>query len=126
MSIFCTAFRVSVVSPTIQAVLACREGIEPKHLALVRPVAFPSDFWPDQEEKRDLDILIAVCGTNQAAVFAYRNPGAKVVGVDISQPSLDHQQYLNDNFRSLWRLDFVSMGLQRIASGSEHPVAGIG
>jgi SAM-dependent methyltransferase len=44
----------------------------------------------------DLDILIAGCGTNQAAVSAYRNPGAKVVGIDISQPSLDHQQYLKD------------------------------
>jgi SAM-dependent methyltransferase len=90
------------------------------------PSHFHRIFWPDQEQKRDLDILIAGCGTNQAAVFAYRNPGAKVVGVDISQPSLDHQQYLKDNFQSLWRHDFVSMGLQRIASGSEHPVAGIG
>ena len=53
-------------------------------------------LWPDREYKPDLDILIAGCGTNQAAVFAYTNRAAKVVAVDISQPSLDHQQYLKD------------------------------
>jgi SAM-dependent methyltransferase len=60
------------------------------------PTHFHRIFWPDREYKPDLDILIAGCGTNQAVVFAYKNPGAKVVGVDISQPSLDHQQYLKD------------------------------
>lgn len=53
-------------------------------------------FWPDRDYRPDLDILIAGCGTNQAAVFAFGNPGANVVGVDISQPSLDHQQHLKD------------------------------
>jgi len=53
-------------------------------------------FWPDRDYKADLDILIAGCGTNQAAVFAFTNPAAKVVAVDISQSSLDHQQYLKD------------------------------
>ncbi len=53
-------------------------------------------LWPDRDYKPDLDILIAGCGTNQAAVFAYMNPGAKVVAIDISQPSLDHEQYLKD------------------------------
>jgi SAM-dependent methyltransferase len=45
-----------------------------------------------------MDILIAGCGTNQAAVFAYNNPEAKVVGVDISQASLDHQRFLKDKY----------------------------
>jgi SAM-dependent methyltransferase len=53
-------------------------------------------LWPDRDYKPDLDILIAGCGTNQAAVFAYTNPHANVVAVDISQPSLDHQQHLKD------------------------------
>lgn len=53
-------------------------------------------LWPDREYKPDLDILIAGCGTNQAAVFAFTNPAAKVVAVDISRSSLDHQQYLKD------------------------------
>jgi SAM-dependent methyltransferase len=53
-------------------------------------------LWPDQEYRPDLDILIAGCGTNQAAVFAFTNPDSKVVAVDVSQPSLDHHQYLKD------------------------------
>ena len=53
-------------------------------------------LWPDREYRPDMDILIAGCGTNQAAVIAYNNPAAKVVGVDISQASLNHQKYLKD------------------------------
>jgi SAM-dependent methyltransferase len=60
------------------------------------PVHAHRMLWPDRGYRADLDILIAGCGTNQAAVFAYTNPDAKVVAVDISQPSLDHQQYLKD------------------------------
>jgi SAM-dependent methyltransferase len=62
------------------------------------PVHAHRVLWPDREYRTDLDILIAGCGTNQAAVFAYTNPDAKVVAVDISQPSLDHQQYLKDKY----------------------------
>jgi SAM-dependent methyltransferase len=53
-------------------------------------------IWPDREYKPDMDILIAGCGTNQAAVYAYTNRAAKVVAIDISQSSLNHQQYLKD------------------------------
>ena len=38
------------------------------------PVHAHRVLWPDREYKPDLDILIAGCGTNQAAVFAYTNP----------------------------------------------------
>lgn len=55
-------------------------------------------FWPDREYPAGMDILIAGCGTNQAAVFAYNNPTAKVVAIDVSQPSLDHHKYLIDKY----------------------------
>jgi SAM-dependent methyltransferase len=55
-------------------------------------------LWPDRGYRPGMDILIAGCGTNQAAVFAYTNPDAKVVGVDISQASLDHQRFLKDKY----------------------------
>lgn len=55
-------------------------------------------FWPDRDYKPDLDILVAGCGTNQAAVFAYTNPGAQVVAVDVSQPSLDHHRHLKKKY----------------------------
>jgi SAM-dependent methyltransferase len=55
-------------------------------------------FWPDRDYKPGTDILVAGCGTNQAAVFAYTNPEAKVVAIDVSQPSLDHHAYLKDRY----------------------------
>ncbi len=77
------------------------------------PSRFHRSLWPDREYKPDLDILIAGCGTNQAAVFAYRNPAAKVVGVDISQPSLDHQQYLKDK-HGLWNLELHLLPIEKL------------
>ena len=70
-------------------------------------------LWPDREYKPDLDILIAGCGTNQAAMFAYTNPAAKVVAVDISQPSLDHQQYLKDK-HGLWNLELHLLPIEEL------------
>ena len=55
-------------------------------------------LWPDRPYEPDMDILIAGCGTNQAAVFAYTNRAAKVVAVDVSEPSLDHNRYLRDKY----------------------------
>ena len=55
-------------------------------------------LWPDRPQNPDLDILIAGCGTNQAAVFAYTNRASKVVAIDVSQPSLDHSKYLKDKY----------------------------
>ena len=55
-------------------------------------------LWPDRPYQPDMDILIAGCGTNQAAVFAYTNRAAKVVAVHVSQPSLDHTRYLKDKY----------------------------
>lgn len=53
-------------------------------------------FWPDRDYKAGMAILVAGCGTNQAAVIAYTNPQAQVVAVDVSRPSLDHHQFLKD------------------------------
>lgn len=72
-------------------------------------------LWPDREYKPDLDILIAGCGTNQAAVFAFMNQDAKVVAVDISQPSLDHQQYLKDK-HGLFNLDLRLLPIEELPS----------
>jgi len=77
------------------------------------PVHAHRILWPDREYKPDLDILIAGCGTNQAAVFAFTNPAAKVVAVDISQPSLDHQQYLKDK-HGLFNLELHLLPIEEL------------
>ena len=72
-------------------------------------------LWPDRQYRPDLDILIAGCGTNQAAIFAFNNRGAKVVGVDISQPSLDHQQYLKYK-HSLTNLELHRLPIEELST----------
>ena len=62
-------------------------------------------LWPDRDYRADLDILVAGCGTNQAAVLAYTNPRARVVAVDVSQSSLQHHAFL----RSTYSLDNLEL-----------------
>ena len=79
------------------------------------PVHSHRILWPDREYKPDLDILIAGCGTNQAAIFAFTNRNAKVVAVDVSQPSLEHQQYLKDK-HELRNLEFHVLPIEELST----------
>ncbi len=45
-------------------------------------------YWPHGERRDDLDILVAGCGTSQAAKLAIQQPDANVTGIDISSTSL--------------------------------------
>ena len=72
-------------------------------------------FWPDRDYRYDIDILIAGCGTNQAAIFAYTNPGSKVVAIDVSQASLDHQSYLKDRY-ALRNLEIHRLPIEEVDS----------
>ena len=79
------------------------------------PSEFQRVLWPDREPRADLDVLVAGCGTNQAAAIAYRNPQAKVVGIDISQTSLDHQRYLKDK-HGLWNLEVHRLPIEEVGT----------
>jgi len=72
-------------------------------------------FWPDRDYKSDRDILVAGCGTNQAAVFAYTNPEAKVVAIDVSQPSLDHHAFLKDKY-AMKNLELHRLPIEEVGS----------
>ncbi|HPB75335.1 MAG TPA: methyltransferase domain-containing protein [Chromatiaceae bacterium] len=72
-------------------------------------------FWPRRRDFNDLDILIAGCGTNQAAYTALRNPSSRVVAIDISQSSLSHSQYLKDK-HGLDNLEVRHLDLMAVAS----------
>ncbi len=47
-----------------------------------------SVFFPELDLRDDLDILVAGCGTNLVPVFGAFMPRARIVGVDISEASL--------------------------------------
>lgn len=76
-------------------------------------------LWPDRPLQADLDILVAGCGTNQAAVFAYTNRASKVVAVDVSQPSLDHSKYLKDKY-SLKNLELHLLPIEEVPTLSQN------
>lgn len=45
-------------------------------------------FWPTQSYREDFSILVAGCGTSQAAKHALRRPAARVTGIDFSATSV--------------------------------------
>jgi SAM-dependent methyltransferase len=56
-------------------------------------------YWPNEPYRDDLDILIAGCGSNAAARYAFNHPNASVVGIDFSSSSLAHEAYLKNKHR---------------------------
>ncbi len=55
-------------------------------------------FWPARSYIEDQSILIAGCGTSQAAKHALRWPGAQVTGIDSSATSVRHTEGLQRKY----------------------------
>ena len=55
-------------------------------------------FWPARSYKEDLSILIAGCGTSQAAKHALRWPAAQVTGIDFSATSVRSTEELKRKY----------------------------
>jgi SAM-dependent methyltransferase len=55
-------------------------------------------LWPSKSYFEHLEILIAGCGTWQAAKFALCHPNARVVGIDVSGTSLEHTEQLKQKY----------------------------
>ena len=71
-------------------------------------------LWPTETQRANREILIAGCGTSQAAIHALREPDARVTAIDISKTSLRHthdlqQQYGLHNL-NLHRLTIEQVG----------------
>lgn len=60
------------------------------------PSMFAPMLWPEGKPDEQLTILSAGCGTQQAAWLAYTNRDCEVYGVDLSEPSLAHERYLQE------------------------------
>ena len=68
-------------------------------------------LWPSREYREDLDVLIAGCGTWQAAKYALCHPAARVVAIDVSTTSLDHTNYLKEKY-NLTNLDVRQLPIE--------------
>jgi SAM-dependent methyltransferase len=83
------------------------------------PSIFGRFFWPDREPPAAPDILAAGCGANQAAVLAFKNPQARVVGIDVSQASLAHAATLKDR-HNLANLELHRLPIEEVATLGRH------
>ena len=75
-------------------------------------------LWPERSSCGPLSILIAGCGTNQAAVFAYNNPDSRVLAIDVSEPSLAHHRLLADQY-NLSNLELHQLPIEDVSSLGE-------
>ena len=60
------------------------------------PSLYGPILWPHGRPTGRLRILIAGCGTIQAAYAAYMNRADEVVGIDLSETSLGHERFLQE------------------------------
>jgi SAM-dependent methyltransferase len=75
--------------------------------------------WPDRAYRPDLKVLVAGCGTSQAAKHALRQPASQVVGIDISQTGVDHTQALKRSYH-LDNLEVVQLPIERVGELGLH------
>jgi SAM-dependent methyltransferase len=71
-------------------------------------------FWPDKSYKEGLSILVAGCGTSQAAKHALRWPTAQVIGVDVSATSVRCTEELKRKY-NLTNLQVYQLPIDRLS-----------
>lgn len=70
-------------------------------------------FWPGEPYRDDRTILIAGCGTVQAARYAVRWPNAAIVGIDVSTSSIEFERLLQRKHR-LENLELHELPVERV------------
>jgi SAM-dependent methyltransferase len=55
-------------------------------------------MWPTEKLRGDQEILVAGCGTSQAAKYALREPNARITAIDVSETSLIHTRALQKKY----------------------------
>jgi 2-polyprenyl-3-methyl-5-hydroxy-6-metoxy-1,4-benzoquinol methylase len=70
-------------------------------------------YWPTRHYREDLSILIAGCGTSQAAKHALRWPKAQVTGIDFSATSVHHTEELKLKY-NLNNLQVYQLPIERV------------
>lgn len=69
--------------------------------------------WPHKAYRADLKVLVAGCGTSQAAKHALRQPLSRVVGIDVSSTSIRHTETLKRKY-DLSNLEVYQLPLERV------------
>jgi len=72
-------------------------------------------MWPTVPYRDDREILVAGCGTSQAARYAARYPRAHVIGIDVSPASLAATRRLVER-HDLTNLELFELPVEEVAS----------
>jgi SAM-dependent methyltransferase len=70
-------------------------------------------IWPAKQPRGDQEILIAGCGTSQAARYALREPDARITAIDVSDTSLRHTRDLQRKY-NLENLELHQLPIERV------------
>ena len=70
-------------------------------------------LWPTEKPRANREILVAGCGTSQAAIHALREPDARVTAIDISETSLRHTRDLQRKY-ALRNLDLYRLAVEEV------------
>ena len=70
--------------------------------------------WPDRAYRADMTVLVAGCGTSQAAKHALRQPASQVVGIDVSETSIRHTEALKRKY-GLGNLEVHQLPVERVS-----------
>jgi SAM-dependent methyltransferase len=76
-------------------------------------------LWPATPYRGAQEILVAGCGTSQAAKVALKQPAARVVGIDVSSTSLRHTRELKRKY-SLTNLEVHHLPIERVCELGRH------
>jgi SAM-dependent methyltransferase len=69
-------------------------------------------FWPGEPDRYDRSILVAGCGTSQAAKYALRWPKSQVTGIDFSKTGIERTAKLKRK-HSIHNLELRQMSVER-------------
>ena len=75
-------------------------------------------LWPARQPAPNRKILVAGCGTSQAAIHAMREPDAQVTAIDISESSLGHTRDLQRKY-GVRNLDLHCLAIEDVGSLGE-------
>jgi SAM-dependent methyltransferase len=70
-------------------------------------------FWPHRSYREDQSILVAGCGTSQAAKHALRWPEAQITGIDVSETSVQCTLALKEK-HNLSNLQVHQLAIERV------------
>ena len=71
-------------------------------------------LWPHKEYRADLDVLVAGCGTWQAAKYSLCHPAAHVLAIDISPASLGYTREVAQKY-ALNNLELQQLSIENAA-----------